>query len=55
METTVGGRPAGRLRTIQDALTPREWGKVGAMAGIVVGLNVLGWAMLAAATGTTTT
>ncbi len=51
MATTVGGRPAGRLRTIQDALTPREWGKVGAMAGVVVGLNVLGWVMLTAATG----
>src|ERR1039457_1183592 len=50
MATTVGG-PAGRLSTIQDALTPREWGRVGAMAGIVIGLNVLGWAMLAAATG----
>ena len=45
------GEPAGRLRTIREALTPREWSKVGAMAGIVVGLNVLGWAMLAAATG----
>jgi high-affinity nickel-transport protein len=32
-------------------LTPREWGKVGAMSGIVIGLNVLGWAMLLAATG----
>src|ERR1019366_4910069 len=50
MAATVGG-PAGRLRTIQDALTPREWGRGGAMAGIVIGLNVLGWAMLAAATG----
>ena len=45
------GEPAGRLRTIRDALTPQEWGRVGAMTGIVVGLNVLGWAMLAAATG----
>ncbi len=51
MATTVVGRPARRLRTIQDALTPREWGRVGAMTGIVIGLNILGWAMLAAATG----
>ena len=52
MATTYSRQaPPGRLRTIQDALTPREWGKVGAMAGIVIGLNVLGWAMLLAATG----
>ncbi len=51
MTTATAGRTAGRLRAIQDALSPREWGKVGAMAGIVVGLNVLGWAMLLAATG----
>ncbi|MFZ2056915.1 MAG: HoxN/HupN/NixA family nickel/cobalt transporter [Acidimicrobiales bacterium] len=51
MATTVVGRPAGRLRTIRNALTPKEWGRVGAMAGIVIGLNVLGWAMLTAATG----
>ena len=36
MATTVVGGHAGRLRTIQDALTPKEWGKVGAMAGIVI-------------------
>jgi high-affinity nickel-transport protein len=51
MATTADGRFAGRLRTVQDALTPREWGRVGAMTGIVVGLNVLGWTMLTAATG----
>ena len=51
MATTVIGRSAGRLRTIQDALTPKEWGRVGAMTGIVIFLNVLGWVMLAAATG----
>ncbi|MGA3352239.1 MAG: HoxN/HupN/NixA family nickel/cobalt transporter [Acidimicrobiales bacterium] len=41
----------GRLKAVQDALTPREWGKVGAMAAVVIGLNVLGWVMLLAATG----
>lgn len=51
MAITADGRFAGRLRTVQDALTPREWGRVGAMTGIVVGLNVLGWTMLTAATG----
>jgi nickel/cobalt transporter (NiCoT) family protein len=43
--------PTGRLKAVQDALTPREWGKVGAMAAVVIGLNVLGWVMLLAATG----
>jgi high-affinity nickel-transport protein len=50
MATTPAGGIAGRLRAIQDALTPREWGKVAGMTGVVVGLNVLGWAMLVAAT-----
>ena len=35
MATTAVGRTAGRLRRIQDALSPTEWGKVGAMAGVV--------------------
>ncbi|MGA2529438.1 MAG: HoxN/HupN/NixA family nickel/cobalt transporter [Acidimicrobiales bacterium] len=51
MTTTSTGSAAGRLKTIRDALTPREWGKVGAMTGFVIGLNILGWAMLLAATG----
>ena len=51
MATKGAGRTAGRLRTIQDALSPKEWGKVGAMTAVVVGLNVLGWAMLLTATG----
>ena len=50
MPTTVVGGHAGRLRAIQDALTPREWGKAGGMAAVVVGLHVLGWTMLVAAT-----
>jgi len=44
MATTVAGRPAGRLRTIQNAADPeRVWAKLGAMVGLVIGLNVLGW------------
>ncbi len=39
----------GRLRTIQDSLTPREWTRVGAMAAVVVGLYVAGFVMLSAA------
>ncbi len=30
-------------------LTPSEWARFGAMVGVIVGLHVLGWAMLAAA------
>jgi nickel/cobalt transporter (NiCoT) family protein len=41
-------RPS-RLRKIRDGLSPREWARVGGMALTVVGLNVLGWAMLSAA------
>jgi nickel/cobalt transporter (NiCoT) family protein len=40
-----------RLARIRDGLTPAEWGRAGAMAGAIVGLNILGWGMLAAAVG----
>ena len=33
--------PRARLAKIRDGLTPREWGRVGAMAFTIVGLNVL--------------
>src|ERR1700734_3690801 len=42
---------AGRVARIRAALTPAEWGRVGGMTATVVGLNVLGWGMLAAAAG----
>src|SRR5579859_5468240 len=38
-----------RASRIRAALSPAEWGRVGGMAGAVVGLHVLGWGMLAAA------
>jgi nickel/cobalt transporter (NiCoT) family protein len=41
--------PRGRLTRIRAGLTPQEWARAGTMAGIVIGLNVLGWVMLAAA------
>ena len=44
----MDGPVASRVR---DALTPREWARAGAMALSIIGLNVLGWGMLAAATG----
>ncbi len=50
MAQTAVDDPVGRLKAIQNALTPREWGKVGAMALVVIGLNVAGWTMLLAAT-----
>jgi high-affinity nickel-transport protein len=39
----------GRLARIRNGLTSREWARAGLMAGAVIGLNVAGWAMLAAA------
>jgi nickel/cobalt transporter (NiCoT) family protein len=41
----------GRLARIRAALTPAEWSRVGAMTAVVIGLNVAGWGMLAAAAG----
>jgi len=38
-----------RFARVRDGLTPVEWGRVGAMAAVIIGLNVLGWLMLAAA------
>jgi nickel/cobalt transporter (NiCoT) family protein len=43
--------PRARLAKIRDGLTPREWARAGAMVAVIVGLNVAGWAMLAAAVG----
>jgi high-affinity nickel-transport protein len=38
-----------RLARIRAGLTPAEWARTGGMVATVVGLNVAGWAMLAAA------
>jgi nickel/cobalt transporter (NiCoT) family protein len=38
-----------RLARIRAGLTPAEWARTGGMAATVVGLNVAGWVMLAAA------
>ena len=40
-----------RLVKIRNGLTPAEWARAGAMVAIIVGLNVAGWVMLAAAVG----
>ncbi len=39
----------GRLAKIRGALTTREWAKAGGMAASIIGMNVLGWSLLAAA------
>jgi high-affinity nickel-transport protein len=49
--TGLAARPHGRLVRVRDALTPREWARAGAMAATIIGLNVLGWGMLAAVVG----
>jgi nickel/cobalt transporter (NiCoT) family protein len=43
--------PYVRLQAIRRGLTRREWSRVGAMVATIVALNVIGWAMLAAALG----
>jgi nickel/cobalt transporter (NiCoT) family protein len=43
--------PTGRIARIRRALTPSEWARFGGMVGVVAGLNVAGWLMLAAAVG----
>ena len=48
-------QPARRIRSrltrIRQGLTPAEWARFGGMVATVVGLNVAGWGMLAAALG----
>jgi len=39
----------GRLVRIRDGLSPSEWARAGGMVGVIVGLHVAGWLMLAAA------
>jgi high-affinity nickel-transport protein len=46
---TASGTPRSRWRRLGNALTPREWARVGAMAGVVLGLYVVGFGLLATA------
>ena len=41
--------PKARFLKIRNGLTPHEWLRVGGMALTIVGLNVVGWVLLAAA------
>ena len=43
--------PSARFDKIRNGLTPRDWARLGTVTGVVVGLNILGWGMLAAAIG----
>ena len=43
--------PMSRIARIRQSLSPSEWTRVGGMVAVVVGLNVAGWLMLAAAVG----
>ena len=47
--------PIGRIGKIRHGLHATEWLKVGGMAATVIGLNMLGWGMLALALRVTTT
>ena len=47
--TDLAARPHGRLAGVRDGLTPGEWARAGGMTGVIVGLHVVGWGMLAAA------
>jgi nickel/cobalt transporter (NiCoT) family protein len=40
-----------RLSRIRDGLTPAEWARFAGMVATIIGLNVLGWVMLASAVG----
>jgi nickel/cobalt transporter (NiCoT) family protein len=41
--------PIGRMSKIRNGLTRQEWTKVGLMAATILGLNIVGWGMLALA------
>ncbi|MGH3171942.1 MAG: hypothetical protein ACRDN0_39550, partial [Trebonia sp.] len=38
-----------RLARVRNGLTPAEWSRTGAMIATIIGLNVVGWLMLASA------
>src|ERR1700688_337701 len=46
-----GRRVMTRLTRIRQGLSPAEWARFGAMVATVLGLNLAGWGMLAAALG----
>ncbi|MEU4097521.1 HoxN/HupN/NixA family nickel/cobalt transporter [Streptomyces sp. NPDC026673] len=50
MSTAPSAAPGAQplLHRVRHALSPREWARVGGMAGFVVGLHVIGWFTLVA-------
>ena len=50
-KASVLADPMGRISRIRNGLTPKEWTKVGGMSATIVMLHVVGWGMLAAASG----
>jgi nickel/cobalt transporter (NiCoT) family protein len=42
---------AGRFARVRNALSPSEWARTGGMVGVIIGLHLAGWLMLAAAVG----
>jgi len=51
MSAVSAAPAAGRIARIRNALTPSEWVRFGGMVATIIGLNVVGWAMLSAAVG----
>ena len=47
--TTVSTKPSTRRSRVRAVLSPSEWRKMGAMFGVIVLLNVVGWTLLAIA------
>ncbi len=47
--TPAVGRPRGRLSRIGAALTRAEWYRLGAMAGFILALHLIGWGIVASA------
>jgi nickel/cobalt transporter (NiCoT) family protein len=43
------GTTATRIRSLRNALSPREWGRMGAMVLAILAVNALGWAIFALA------
>jgi high-affinity nickel-transport protein len=39
------GSALARARRIRDALSPKEWGRLGGIGAVVVAVNVMGWAI----------
>ena len=50
-EAAFGTKYPSRLARLRNGLTRKEWLRVGGMAVAIIGLNVIGWGMLAAASG----